>query len=274
MDFFYNVLKGTAVGIANIIPGVSGGTVAFILGIYDKLLESIGNFIKADIDKKKEYLIFLSSVGIGVLTGIIFFAKLIGVLYTYYPEQTSFLFLGLIIGSMPYIIKNHAEKPNAKSIVSLVSGVLLFIVFIYVGEKLGIDSSKDLRTELTFIYGIKLFICGSLAAGAMVMPGISGSLLLLMIGEYHNIINFLNTRNYIAIVLIGAGAGTGILLFTKITSYFLKKHRNLTIYFIIGLIIASCIKVYPGITQKYIISDILTFIPGLSIAYFTSNKSK
>lgn len=275
MEFFYNILKGSAIGIANVIPGVSGGTVAFILGIYDKLLESIGKFITADRESKKKYLKFLFSIGIGVLAGIIFFAKTIGFLYKNYPEQTSFLFLGLIIGSIPYIVKNHAGKPDIKSGITFISGVLVFVMFIYFGNKFGInENSNIIKTELTAGYGLKLFICGALAAGAMVMPGISGSLLLLMIGEYHNIINFINTRNYIAISVIGAGVGTGILVFAKITAYFFKKYRNMTVYFILGLIIASCVKVYPGITNKYILTDILTFIPGVWLAYFTGNKSK
>lgn len=111
---FVNILKGIFIGGANVIPGVSGGTIAFILGIYDKLTEAIAEFFTATFEKKKEYLVFLIQIGIGVLLGIVLFAKIIGFMYERYKEPTSFFFIGLILASLPMILEENEGKVEKK----------------------------------------------------------------------------------------------------------------------------------------------------------------
>lgn len=174
-----------AIGLANIIPGVSGGTIAVVLGIYEKLTESIGEFF-SNKDKQKEYLKFLTQIGIGALLGIIIFSKIIEYLYNNFYEQTSFFFLGLIISSIPFIINtSNNMKISLNKVFFFFIGFLLIFLMIFLEKNGIITVSNNNIDKITLIYGLKLLFCGILAAGAMVLPGLSGSFLLIILGEYN-----------------------------------------------------------------------------------------
>ena len=258
------ILKGIIIGIANIIPGVSGGTLAVILGVYDKLTEAIGNFLVVPMKKKMEYLKFLAQIGIGVVAGVILFAKLIEFAVTNYPKITAGVFTLLIIPSIPYIVKGENKK-DKKNMIFLCLGGLLALGFIYAdlvyGDKSG---GTQVATVLTGGYLLKLLICGSVAAGAMIIPGISGSMLLLMLGEYYNVLGFIN-RFFTGIIHIGtyssfgaiidnlaiiqlAAFGIGILVglvgIAKIINILLAKYRSSTLFFITGIIVVSIFQIW------------------------------
>lgn len=258
------ILKGIVIGIANIIPGVSGGTLAVILGVYDKLTEAIGNFLVVPMKKKMEYLKFLSQIGIGVAAGIVLFAKVIEFAITNYPKITAGVFTLLIIPSIPYIVKGE-DKKNKKNLFFLCLGGILALFFIYAdlvyGDKSG---TAQITTAITGGYLLKLLICGSVAAGAMIIPGISGSMLLLMLGEYYNVLGFIN-RLFTGIIHIGTygslrailenlaliqlGAfGIGIVIglvgISKLINLLLAKYRSSTLFFITGIIVVSIFQIW------------------------------
>jgi len=272
-NIIINLFKGLFIGIANVIPGVSGGTIVLLLGIYERLLESIGSFF-SDKTKMKERFLFILNILVGVLVGILLFAKVISFLNENYPEPTSFFFIGLILASIPFLISNYeGKKINFRNIVCFFCGFNFVLLFLLIENMYKVNST--LTNEITLLYGIKLFIVSFIAAGTMVVPGVSGSFLLILLGEYYNILNFINTMNILPLVIVSFGVGLGILIFSKIINWFLKKHKDVTMSFIIGLVIASVFKVFVGFTFIGIlpILNIIAFTFGAILVIFLGKKS-
>ena len=263
-----NIISGAFIGVANIIPGVSGGTVALLLGVYEKLTESIGEFLTASKNKKIEFAKFLSQIFIGVFIGLLIFAKIIGFLYSNYKEGTSFFFLGLIVASLPLVLTHRNNKQIDKhGKLWFLFGLIIMIGFTIFQSLYGNSATSNELYKLTGGYAIKLILAGTIAGGAMVIPGISGSLLLVMMGEYYNILGFVNNRMIIPVALVGIGAIIGIVGFARIIDKLLKSHRDNTLYFIVGLILASLIEIWPGftLTLPSISLNLTTFTLGIYI---------
>ncbi len=263
-----NIISGAFIGVANIIPGVSGGTVALLLGVYEKLTESIGEFFTVSKEKKIEFIKFLSQIFVGVVIGLLVFAKIIGFLYTNYEEGTSFFFLGLITASLPLVLTHRDNKQiNKHGKLWFLLGLFLMIGFTVLQSFYGSSETSNNLYRLTGGYIIKLILAGTLAGGAMVIPGISGSLLLVMLGEYYNILGFVNNRMIVPIALVGLGALIGIVGFARIIDKLLKSHRDNTLYFIVGLIVASLVEIWPGFTLTLSsgLTNIIIFALGVYI---------
>lgn len=243
-----NIIQGLVIGVANVIPGVSGGTLALIMGIYENLMEAIGRFFVVDNRQKLKYAFFLSKIFIGVVVGILLFAKTIEYLYTNYFQATNFFFMGLILASIPGILKGE-ERINAKKW-NLIFFLFGFLLIVSISLLHGEDASGmgTVAAKLTPAYSMKLLFCGALASAAMIIPGISGSMLLMILGEYYNVLGFINSRNVFGIGIVGVGSVLGILIFSRVVDYLLKSHRALTIYFIVGLIAASAVEIWPGLS--------------------------
>ena len=265
MKFIKNILSGIAIGVANAIPGVSGGTIALILGIYSKLIESLGEFA-TNKDKRKEYLLFLGQIFIGGFIGLIIGAKVLKFAFETYPKQVNFLFIGLVLGSLPIVIKEaKLKKIEIKDFIAFIFGVFLVVLMGYLGKgEIGTEVKGDV---ITIMYGLKLMFVGALASGAMVIPGVSGSFLLLLLGEYENVLSFVNERELLPLGIMAFGAVIGLLLFTKIIDFLLKKYNKITMLFIIGLIIGSIIEIYPGIGKGKFENVVLFlfFIVGIAV---------
>ena len=257
-----NIIQGLIIGVANVIPGVSGGTLALIMGIYEKLMEAIGTFFKVDRKQKLSFAFFLFKIFIGAVLGILLFARMIDYLYTNHFQPTNFFFIGLILSSVPGIIKGE-EKITAKKR-NLIFFFIGFLIIILLSKIHSVNAEAGLISEVTPMYSIKLLLCGAMASAAMIIPGISGSMLLMILGEYYNILGFINNRNLLAILIVGIGVILGILLFSKLVDYLLKKHRPTTLYFIVGLILASIIEIWPGINLDplSVVSNMFSFFMG------------
>lgn len=240
---FKNILKGMGIGVANIIPGVSGGTLAVVFGIYDYLMEAVACFLTAPKEKKIEYIKFLVQIGIGAVIGILAFARVIEYLFANYPFYTKLAFIILILPSIPLIVKGEDYK-NKKNIFSFILGFIFIMLFSYAIIKVsgGPQEFENVRTVFSMSYYIKLVFCGFIAIGAMIIPGISGSFLLLILGEYQNILSYINNFQVVPMIYLAVGMGLGALGFTKVINYYLKNHRSITLFFILGIIIASLIQ--------------------------------
>lgn len=238
-------LKGIVIGIANIIPGVSGGTLAVILGVYEKLTEAIGNFFISPMSKKIEYGKFLFSLLLGALVGVRAFAQVIIYTFTNYPKSTASFFILLILVTLPCIIKNE-DKRNLKNILFFVLGGVFTLIFI--GINCYLQPNKSLIIpQITSLYLLKLFVCGVVAAGAMVIPGISGSLLLLMFGEYKNINFFivnLNTTYVLPLFIFGLGVLLGLIFVSKLMNILIIKYRSYTLFFVTGIVLLSVVQIW------------------------------
>lgn len=255
---------GIIVGIANVMPGVSGGTLAIILGVYDKLTEAVGNFLFVPLKKKIEYAKFLLQIGIGIFIGIILFSNIVEYCFINYPKGTGIAFSLLIIPSIPFIVKG--EEKNTKNIVSLILGMLFTLIFV-IGNMYFGDNNTTTNLVIDTKYLIKLFLCGCVAAGAMIIPGISGSLLLLMLGEYANILSFVNgffiqilkkenyinlqtlleKSNFFPLTAFTLGVIIGVVIVSKIINYFLNRYRGVTLFFITGIVIISVFQIWINI---------------------------
>lgn len=246
------ILKGGAIGVANIIPGVSGGTIAVVLGIYEDLIESISNFI-TNKEKRKEYVIFLVKVAIGAVVVIFLTAKLMTYLLENYRIYTYLAFVGLIAGSIPSIYKSHYEmKLNKMSIITFLKGVGIILLFEFAFSHP--ENNKDIEVvfNLTFNSGIFLALAGFFAGGSMIVPGISGSFIMLLLGQYYIVTKCVADRNIVPLGVVGIGIVIGIIVFAKIINILLKKFPKETFYFILGLVIASLYTIYPGMPKQTI----------------------
>jgi putative membrane protein len=233
------MLKGAAVGIANAIPGVSGGTIAVITKIYDKLLSSITPNIK----KLLKNMDFLLPVGIGMVIGILLAAKVLGFLFDTYNVPTQLFFVGVVIGSMPMIYKECTKESRLSpvNILPFLAGAAVMIGMFFVK-----DDTSGTAESLTLLNGIIFFFSAFLAAVAMIIPGISGALILKVLGSYDTAIAAVNSLNIPVLLIFAAGAVVGIFAAAGIISALLRKYRKGTYCFISGLILGSVPSIFPS----------------------------
>ncbi|MBE6144057.1 MAG: DUF368 domain-containing protein [Firmicutes bacterium] len=282
-----NLIGGILIGIANIIPGVSGGTIIVILGLFDKVMNSISTLFKIKVSFKERLkcLTFLMQIGIGLVIGLVGFAKVLEFLFVKFEMQTLFFFAGLIIASVPMLKKQEMDNSKIKPIYFIL-GILLIgiIAFLNPGESGNIVKLETLlNTKLGLTYLLSLIGIGAISGATMIFPGISGSMVLLVIGKYHlfkgyvaNLTTF-ELNILIPLVFIAIGVGLGIILSAKITSYLLKNFKQNTMSFIIGLIIMSSIIILPtnGYSLINTLSSTLMFIIGcILIVVFEKVKNK
>ncbi len=236
------VLKGMGMGAADVVPGVSGGTIAFITGIYEELVHSIKNINYATISTLwKEGLAsfwkavngnFLVSLVGGIFISVVTLARLLEYLLVNHPVLIWSFFFGLIIGSAIFIARS-VEKWNAGTLISLVSGIAIAWII------------TSITPAETTEAGWFIFISGAVAICAMILPGISGSFILLLLGKYQFILNALNEGKISVIAIFLLGAFTGIISFSHLLSWLLKKYHALTISLLSGFMIGSLNKIWP-----------------------------
>ncbi|MBE1554443.1 DUF368 domain-containing protein [Sporosarcina limicola] len=265
-----NLYRGFFMGISDLIPGVSGGTIAFILGIYDELLASISGFFSRNW---KKHIGFLLPLGIGVGVALLSLSKVIKYLLENHHAPTQFFFLGLIIGVLPFIAKQADVKRNFKA------GHFLLIILLGVALASTAFIKPLDATPIMVLTGsnaVGLFFAGWAGSMAMLLPGISGSFILLLLGVYSTAIGALANLNFPIIAVIGAGVIVGFIVSSKAISYLLTHFTYVTFAIIIGLILGSVVVVYPGMPTggAAIALSIVTFIAGLAVAKLFSSPNK
>lgn len=266
MKYLKNFLKGIAVGIATLVPGVSGGTMAIILGIYDELIHAVGSFFE---NWKKNFML-LFVVGLGGLIGVLLFSRLLENAITNYPYIMQFLFMGIIIGGLPVLYRKSAAsgKGVIKDFIFLVLGFV--IVLLMSAEPAAITNMATARGILSFVF---LFIAGIVIAVALVLPGISGSFMLLILGLYGVTLNAINNIDIPFLIPLGLGVAAGTFGTAKIIERFLQKHPGKTYKLIIGFVLGSLVQVFPGIpTSSQLITSIAVFITGFLLIFWLGKK--
>ena len=279
---------GIAIGMANVMPGVSGSTMAVVFNIYDRFVNAITLNIKKLIENRR----FVIPVVGGMALGVLLFSKLITVLYENFPVQTDYFFTGLIIGSIPMLFsfmtkKQDGQKFTAKKTISVVicalAGFAVLIGFGLLGSD--VDTAKEISKSLpqwTFPLALHIFAAGFVGAIAMIIPGISGSLLMLIMGVYPIVMKsipalFVPSQTLRAFFLLlpnGIGVLAGLLCGAWIVKTFLRIAPNQTYAVIFGLIAGSAIQLFPGIKGiSGVLSGIaclLCVLTGIFLAYFSS----
>ncbi|MBL4625103.1 MAG: DUF368 domain-containing protein [Flavobacteriales bacterium] len=252
-DYLALVFKGVAMGAADVVPGVSGGTIAFISGIYEELLNSIKSInidsikvlLKGDIKGfwKSINGWFLVALFGGIGLSIISLAKIITHLLDTYPQLVWGFFFGLIIASVLFIGKS-IKQFNFQSITALIigAGIAYWITIL---------EPSELETPLWFV-----FLSGAIAICAMILPGISGSFILLLMGMYSYVLGSIKDLNLLVLGVFGAGCATGLLGFSRILSWLLNKYNDIALAVLTGFMIGSLNKVWPWkITTRYRINS-------------------
>ena len=250
-------------GISDLIPGISGGTIALITGVYNDFITSLNNLniknIKSIFNSdiifqiKKHKFDFLIFLALGIISSILIFSKIISNLLINYPQEINSFFFGLILASIPFILKG--TKIFTLNNLAFLIGSILITSYL-----LGLN---NINGEISLIY---IFICGFFCSCAMILPGISGAYILLIFSSYDFILEKLNTFlsdfNFNDFVWIGVfilGILTGVLTFSRFVKYLLQNHKNKTILSLSGLIIGSLPKLFPfEITEldiDYLISN-------------------
>ena len=255
--FFVNLIRGFFMALADSVPGVSGGTIAFILGFYDQFIGSLNTLIsKNNKEEKLKALNFLIKIGIGWAIGLIGSVLFLASIFEEHIYNISSLFIGFIIFSIPLIIKAERETLRNKyiNLVWTVTGILIVVaisVFNPISSGGGINISLSNLNIGLIIY---VFLAGMIAISAMVLPGISGSTLLLIFGLYTTIIGAIKevltfNFSYVPILFIfGIGIITGLLSTIKLIRHALENARPQMIYLILGLMIGSIYAVLMGPT--------------------------
>ncbi|RRC93124.1 DUF368 domain-containing protein [Erysipelotrichaceae bacterium OH741_COT-311] len=278
-----NVLKyvvfGIIIGVSNVIPGVSGGTMAIILNIYDKLME----LVTLNISVIKKNLSFIIPLLLGVAVGIVGFSKLMKLSLQYYPTQTFFCFIGIVLGSLPLILhkaKQH-ESIQTKGYIAFICALGIMIALSFTnGDK---ESAKELikYTSLNVTSFIVIFLSMAIAAATMIVPGISGSLILIIIGTYGTIYGYIIAEFYIPLLIpAGLGAVFGLIGGAKLIKYMLHKYHQLTYCIILGLLIGSLFELYKqsgiiiALNTTFITSFIMMFLLMGMVYYFSKQEIK
>lgn len=266
MNYLKNFIKGIAAGVATLVPGVSGGTMAIILGIYDDLIHAVSTFF----ENWKKNFIFLLVVGSGGALGILLFSRLLENAMKAYPYVMQFLFMGIIIGGLPVLYRKSeaSSKGNLKDFIFLVLGFA--IVLLMSAEPTAITNMATTGGVLSVIF---LFIAGIIIAIALVLPGISGSFMLLVLGLYGVTLNAINTFNIPFLIPLGLGVAVGTFGTAKIIERFLQKYPGKTYKLILGFVLGSLVQVFAGIpTSSQLIASIAAFIIGFLVIFWLGKK--
>jgi putative membrane protein len=233
---------GFGMGSANVIPGVSGGTIAFITGIYEELINSIKN---VNIEAIRLFFTgrwksfwkhvngnFLLAVFIGIFISVLSLVKVLEYLMEEQPVMIWSFFFGLIIASS-YVVSRRIKNWDYAKILALVGGI---------GIAFYITSETPATTTDAFWF---IFLAGALASCAMILPGISGSFILLLLGKYIYALHAVNERIFLDLALLGAGTVVGLVLFANLLSWLLRKYHDITIALLVGFMIGSLNKIWP-----------------------------
>ena len=274
MNYLINGVRGFCMALADSVPGVSGGTIAFILGFYDQFINSLNNLVFGNKKEKKEALFFLLKLGIGWVIGMILAILVLTSLFANHIYEVSSVFIGFIIFSLPLIISEEKGvlKGKYKNLLFLILGIVIVSIITYFNPMNGSENVVDI-TNLSFGLILYVFVAAMIAISAMVLPGISGSTLLLIFGLYIPITTaikeflHLNFGYFPILVIFGLGVLTGIAVVIKGIKAALSKYRSQTVYLILGLMLGSLYAIVMGPTTLEVYHEPMTF-QTFSIGFF------
>lgn len=253
--YIIQIIRGFCMALADSVPGVSGGTVAFLLGFYDEFITSIDDLLTGNMEKRKKAFMFLFKMGIGWVVGFILAVLVLTNVFESHIYAISSLFIGFIIFAIPIVVVEEKEAVASKkwAAVFIIVGIAVVTATTYLNPVSAGEGSVNLK-QLSVSTALYVFIAGAIAISAMVLPGISGSTLLLVMGLYLPIITAMEEflhMNFAAlpvIIIFCLGIFVGILSVVKIIRKALESYRAQTIYLIIGLMIGSLYSVVMGPT--------------------------
>lgn len=268
MEFLQNFIIGIFIGCGAIIPGISSGVFCVIFGIYEKLIDSVLNFFKFS----KKNFCFLFPIVLGIIIGVLIFSRFLNYLLVRFPIQTNSIFIGLILGCIPSLFKELNKKFNFKykyflySLISFILGILLvFFEKIYV-------NNLDYQSY-SFFY---LMLSGFLMSVGIVIPGISSTIILMLLNVYQIYLSSISSLNFSVLVPMGIGIISGSYILMKTTNFLFKKFYIQTFYTIFGFSLGSILVLFPKVhfDLDFLISFICIILGYLIISIFNTLKHK
>ncbi len=247
-------LTGFMMGAADIVPGVSGGTIAFIFGIYEKLVETIkvlsGEFLRTALKfelKKAWQMIpfaFILPLGLGLLTAVVGLSSILEHAFDTYPEYIWSYFFGLVLVSI-WIVAQRIQDWNTRVKLSIGAGAVFAFLLV------GITPVNTAATLPAF------FVSGMVAICAMILPGVSGSFLLVMMGKYQQILSAVNNREYLVLAAVGLGAVVGLAVFSRVLKFLFDRYHDTVVAVLLGFMVGSLRKIWPWkeTLETYLDSD-------------------
>lgn len=265
----YTALSGLIVGGTMLVPGVSGGSMAMILGVYNKLVTSVSSFFK----HMKESIIFLAIFAVSAGVGMILFANPLGKLLEMFPRPMGFFFIGAVAGGIPLIYKeSQVTSIKLKHILYVIGGLGIVVLLSFLPE--------DMFGSHDGIIGfLILVLAGFVAAVALILPGISVSYMFLVLGMYEDLMNAVSSLDVLYLLPMAIGLGLGIILTTRILENMMKKFPHATYMVILGFLLGSLKEAFPGVPVGWEWPIcILTFAAGFAaifaLTYFSSKREE
>lgn len=282
MGYLLLFIKSMFIGVGAIAPGLSGGALAMIFGIYERLVSAVSHLFT----KLKENFVFLATVAAGIAVGVVFFAGVQRFLLANYKQETMFVFAGLVLGTVPGLIQQGRRKMEHPTRKNWAIHIGIFLLTLSIGIWFAILDGSEPKTETVAIALnlknlILLFFAGVVLAGSLVIPGISGTVLLMLLGFYGLFINTVAdlkdvififqsremfesvVRNLILLVPLGAGVGLGAIVYAKLMEYLLKHYYSFTYAAIIGFVLGSIYELVPIHRFAFDRSGVLSLILAL-----------
>ena len=255
MQLLINVVRGFCMALADSVPGVSGGTVAFILGFYDKFIGSLSHLVNGSKEERKEAVFFLAKLMLGWIIGFCLSVLVLGKIFETHIYELSSLFMGLSVFALPIVIQEEKEvlKEKYQNVFFAFIGIGVVVLITYLNSR-GTETGAVDIAHLSFGTAIYIFLVAMVAISAMVLPGISGSTLLLIFGLYVPIISAIkeflhfNFKYFWALVIFGLGIIAGILTVIKLVRAGLERHRSMMVYLILGLMLGALYAIAMGPT--------------------------
>ena len=260
MNGFLNIIKGIFIGAGAIVPGVSSGVLCVIFGIYEKLLDAVLNFFK-DI---KQNIKFLFPIALGVGIGVLLFSNILNYLLYEFPIQTKSIFIGLIIGTIPSLIKEVNEKETFKpqNVIYLLIALAIGIITVVLENRMHITTNLD---NISIMY---LVMCGVIMSVGIVVPGVSSTIILMLLGVYSVYLQSVANLYLPVLIPLGIGLVLGSIIVMKLTKKLLEKYYAQTFYSIIGFTIGSIFVLLPqGMTLLETILCVLCVILGVYVSH-------
>lgn len=263
-DLISNFINGFCMALADSVPGVSGGTIAFILGFYDKFISSLDDLFRGSLEKKKNALIFLIKIGIGWAVGFLLSAVILSSLFETHIYLMSSLFIGFIVAAIPLVIKEERDclRGKYRYLIFTFIGICLVVSISLLNSYGGFNIDINKFNLINFVY---VFVTAAVAITAMVLPGISGSTLLLIFGLYIPIMGAIKSVLHFdfsllpVLIVFALGVVCGIVFFVKLIRKSLEHFRSQTIYTVIGMMIGSLYSICMGPTTLDVPKEMLSF---------------
>lgn len=261
-----NFIIGVIGGIGNIVPGLSGGALLVILGLYQKCITAITEIVK--FKNLKQNILFLIPIGLGVIVGTVAVGNLLLVLLNKFPMQTSYAFVGFLIGTIPMLFKEANKNGfNKKYLITFSITIFIGLILLYLKSYHGLQVMN-----LTFLQG---FLLGLVLAGSTIIPGISSTVLLSVMGYYDYYLTAVSSLDIISLFPIMLGLGIGAIGFIFLINFLLKKYYGYTYYAVSGF----CIATIPAVLRGHLGFDLITLFSLLiagasfSITYYLGKKA-